>query len=504
MSRPASPPPVPPAADDPALAAARPMLAALPEAALVARDRWDGGGVEIVFANERFAALTGFTTAELAGRSTRELHGPRTDLLAPRSANRRGGLAGECWLHRKDGSSFYATWRFAPLAPGLLVGVYRDATDVRRLQEAMLHSQKLDTVGQLAGGAAHDFNNLLSIVNGYCEILGRKLAAAPADTQRDLQEIRRAGHKAAAIARQILEFSRRQETEARAVNPNTLIREIGDILRRSVGEAVKLELRLSSDLGNTRIDPTQFQQVLLNLCFNARDAMPAGGKLTLRTFNRIVPDSTPGLSPGPHVGIEVADTGTGMDEATLARMFEPFFTTKAHGTGFGLPMVRVVINEAGGAISVRSQPGTGTTFEILLPETAEPEQVFSPATPAQPRSGGSEEVWVIEPDDVIRKMIGGILAVDGYRVSEFSSTAAAQRPRRAAPQLLILDCAMANAARVTRALAKANPRLRVLSVSVEPPAATLAELTPRFFAHLPKPFALSTLLRAVRKLLDVR
>ncbi len=497
-------PAVPPPAPEPAaLAAAQGTLAALPEAAVITRDQWDGGGVEIVFANERFAALTGYGAAALAGRNTRALHGPKTDLLGSRASRNGGPLAGESWLHRHDGSSFYAAWRFAPLAPGLLVGVYHDITEARRLQEAMIHSQKLDTVGQLAGGVAHDFNNLLSIINGYCEILGRKLAAAPADTQRDLQEIQRAGHKAAGIARQILEFSRRQETEARAVNPNTLIREIGNILRRVVGEAVKLELRLASDLGNTRIDPTQFQQVLLNLCFNARDAMPGGGKLTIRTFNRAAPSST---APGACVGLEITDTGTGMDDATLARVFEPFYTTKAHGTGLGLPMVRSIIAEAGGTIAVRSRPGAGTTFEILLPETAEQEQVFSPATPFAPRAGGSELVWVVEPDDVVRKMISGILAVDGYRVQEHAAVPAVPRSLAAAdaPQLLVIDCAKADAAKLTRALLRANPRLKVLSASVEPPAAVFTDLPPRALSHLPKPFALSTLLRAVRGLLDVR
>ena len=504
MSRPVPPSPASAAAEPAAVAAARVTLVALPEAALITRDKWDGGGVEIVFAYARFADLTGFATDELAGRNTRELHGPKTDLLAPRAARGNGRLAGESWLHRKNGSSFYATWRFAPLAPGWLIAVYQDASEARRLQQAMIHSQKLDTVGQLAGGVAHDFNNLLSIINGYCEILGRKLAGAT-EAQRDLQEIQRAGHKAAGIARQILEFSRRQETEARAVNPNTLIREIGDMLRRVVGEAVKLELRLSSDLGNTRVDPTQFQQVLLNLCFNARDAMPSGGKLTVRTFNRTLASAAHGLDAGAYVGLEVTDTGQGMDEATLARVFEPFFTTKPHGTGLGLPLVRGIVAEAGGTINVRSKPGTGTTFEMLLPETAEQEQVFSTATPFAPR-GGSEAVWVVEPDEVMRKLISGILAVDGYRVHEHASTAAAIKSAggRDVPQLLVVDSAKADVAKLVRALAKANPHLKVLSVSLEPPAAALASLPQRSFGHLPKPFALSTLLRAVRGLLDGR
>ncbi len=488
----------------PALEAARAALAALPTAAVLTRAKWEGGGVEIVFANERFAALTGYPAATLAGQNTRVLHGPKTDLLAARAGSGApwDPNRGENWLHRQDGAPFYASWEFRPLLAGYLVGVYHDESELRRFQEAMIHSQKLDTVGQLAGGVAHDFNNLLSIINGYCEILGGKLAGQPA-AQKDLQEIHRAGLKAAGIARQILEFSRRQETEARVVNPNTLVREIADILRRVMGDAVKVELRLASDLGNTRIDPTQFQQVLLNLCFNARDAMPQGGKLTVRTFNHELATATDRLGAGGYVGIEVKDTGTGMSDETRARMFEPFFTTKPHGTGLGLSMALTVVRGVGGEISVRSKPGAGTSFELLLPETAEPEQVFSTALPSLPASRGTETLWLVETDDVLRKMVSGILAVDGYRVTEFASLAPAlTAAAKNAPDLVLLDCSAADAPKLVRTLAVRQPRLKVLALSGESPATAGADLPPRALGHLPKPFALSTLLRAVRGLLD--
>src|SRR6185369_13896835 len=229
------------------------------------------GGATIGQANAEFCALTGYTAAELKGKNTRLLHGPRTDVAALRQpsarAVREGG--GEAWLYRKDGAEFFARWKYRALAgaAGPLVLVYHDCTELWRQREALLQSQKLDTVGLLAGGVAHDFNNLLSIINGYCEILGAKLAAVPA-AQKDLQEIHRAGLKASALARQILEFSRRQETEVKVVNFNTLIREIAEIVRRVAGEEITVELRLASDLGNTRIDPAHFQRVLLNLCFN--------------------------------------------------------------------------------------------------------------------------------------------------------------------------------------------------------------------------------------------
>jgi PAS domain S-box-containing protein len=483
------------------------LLESLPEAALITRDHWEGVGVEILASNAKFSALTGYARDALIGRNTRLLHGPKTEVVTPRAG---GGAtsrlhSGEGWLHRQDGSAFYASWDFSPLEPGLLVAVFRDLSEVRRLQEAMFHSQKLDTVGQLTGGVAHDFNNLLSIINGYCEIMQAKLAEAPA-AKKDLEEIHRAGQKAARLARQILEFSRRQETEARVVNPNTLIREIADILRRVVGEAVKVELRLASDLGNTRIDPTQFQQVLLNLCFNARDAMPRGGQLTVRTRNHEQTEAADGLRAGSYVMVQVTDTGLGMDEATLARIWEPFFTTKPHGTGLGLPMAFAVVKSCDGRIAVRSKPGAGTTFEVLLPETAEPEQVFSTVISPLPGAKGSETLWLVEEDEVLRKMVSGILAVDGYRVNEFATVAAALKSaaRATTPQLLLIDAGVTDAATLVQTLRARDPRLKLLAVSVDSPAPALRDFPARAFAHLPKPFALSALLRSVRGLLDAR
>lgn len=502
MSPPRPPPDASAAAVSSVPEAVRSVVAVLPEAAVITGSQWSGGGAEILFANEAFCLLTGYAAGELVGQNTRLLHGPKTSISALGGKTGAPALTGEDWAHRKDGSAFFASWAFRPLGADHLVGVYRDLSGLRRYQEAMIHSQKLDTVGQLAGGVAHDFNNLLSIINGYCEILGAKLVTHP-QAQKDLQEIHRAGLKAAGIARQILEFSRRQETEARVVNPNTLIREIADILRRVMGEGVKVELRLSSDLGNTRVDPTQFQQIMLNLCFNARDAMPKGGKLTVRTFNHEI--AKPGSLPaGSYVGVEVKDSGEGMDDETRRRVFEPFFTTKPHGTGLGLAMARSIVASTGGEIAVRSKPGVGTTFEILLPETPEPEQSFSTALPALSPGRGSETVWLIEPDEVLRKMVSGILTVDGYRVVGQGSVAdaLAAGPKTLSPDVVLLDCSSNGAGQLVEQLIGRNPRLKVLALSVESPTAAAAHLPARALAHLPKPFSLSTLLRSLRGLLD--
>ncbi|WP_415909444.1 ATP-binding protein [Oleiharenicola sp. Vm1] len=204
--------------------------------------------------------------------------------------------------------------------------------------------------------------------------------------------------------------------------------------------------------------------------------------------------------------IQVTDTGTGMDAATLSRVWEPFFTTKAHGTGLGLPMAFAVVRSCDGHMTVRSTPGAGSTFEIFLPETAEQEQVYSTVIPSLPGARGSETLWIVEDDEVLRKMVSGILAVDGYRVQEFArvADALARAGKGTAPHLLLLDASETDAVKLGRALRERNPQLKLLAVSIDSPASALRDFPPRSFAHLPKPFALSTLLRSVRGLLDTR
>ena len=489
------------------------VLATLPTPLVLTDSRWEKGGAKIIYANPAFCQLTGYSVKQLVGQNTRILHGSKTDLLPLR---RRDGapapeLAGEGWLCRQDGSPFFAEWSFTPWTTGpasRLVGVYLNQSKLKSLREALLQSQKLDTIGLLAGGVAHDFNNLLSVINGYCEIMSLKLAAAPA-AQKDLQESHRAGLKASAIARQILEFSRRQETEIKVVNFNTLIREIAEILRRIAGEEITLELRLASDLGNTRIDPTQFQQVLLNFCFNARDAMAGGGKLTIRTRNHEVRTNADRraaeMPPGRYTVMSVTDTGHGMTPEVVGNIFAPYFTTKDHGTGLGLATVIGIIRQSDGHIAVHSAPGEGATFEIYLPETPEPEQSALTKLGALPTARGSEKIMLIEADEVLRKMIVGILATDGYTVVDAATPKAAHAllgPDQPPPQLILLPATGKSGLALVRHLHNANPRLRLVSTAAEPPAGVLPGFPHKSIFHLPKPFALSSLMRSVRSLLD--
>lgn len=483
------------------------VIAALSAPAVIAQNRWEKGGAKIIYANPGFCRLTGYRAEELAGQNTRLLHGPKTDLTQVMLGRREG----EGWLSCKDGGPFYAEWNFRSLPGGAaapIVGLYHDQTKLKSLREALLQSQKLDTVGILAGGLAHDFNNLLSIINGYCEIMSAKLTAAPA-AQDDLQEIHRAGIKASTIARQILEFSRRQETEIKVINFNTLIREIAEILRRIAGEEIAVELRLASALGNTRIDPTQFQQVLLNLCFNARDAMTAGGKLLIRTSNYRVRGEADrraaGMPTGLYTVVSITDTGQGMAPEVLQNIFTPFYTTKDHGTGLGLSSILGIIRQCDGHIAVQSTPGGGTTFELYLPETSEPEQTSVTKLGTLPTVHGTERLLIVERDEVLRKMIAGILAADGYQVVAAATANEAQTlfgPERLPPQLVLLSCGSKSGAALVRKLFATNNRIRLVNTSTELAVALLTGFPPKHVIHLPKPFALSTLLRGIRTLLD--
>lgn len=369
----------------------------------------------------------------------------------------------------------------------------------RAVLAALLHAQKLGTVGLLASGVAHDFNNLLSIINGYCEIMDPKVVHVPA-AHKDLQEIHRAGLKAAAIARQILEFSRRQETEAGIVNFNTLIREITEIIRRVCGKAIEVELRLASDLGNARINPGFFQQVLLNLCFNARDAMPSGGRLTLRTYHhQFTARRSGGPPPGSYAALEVIDTGVGFKPGLGEKLFEPFYTTKPNGTGLGLSTVRSLVREARGHITAQSTPGKGATFTVLLPETVESVDAGITTLGVLPVVRGTESILVIEQDTGLRKMIGGILTLDGYTAIEAATGDEAGQPG-AGPQLVITDTGAGLGAAFLQRLYQANPQLRIICTAAAKPE--WKNIPAHHTAHLPKPFALSALLTRVRALFD--
>ena len=497
----------------------------LGDGAMIAASRWNRGGLDILFANEALGAMTGHSSAGLIGLNSRLFNGPKSDSTRLqrwlRTARRGQVHHGEGYLYRKDGTMFYAAWSYSALGdaagrPVRLVAVYRDMTEMRRLQDILVHSQRLDAVGQLAGGVAHDFNNLLSVINGYCEILSGRLTADDA-ARRDLEEIHKAGQKAAGLTRQLLAFSRRQEMDPKVINLNQMIRELGELLRRLVGPAGTLELDLAVDLGNIRADPALTQQVILNLVINARDALPAaGGTVTVRTAGTIVPPhlrshSASEIQPGRYAMLAVQDTGEGMDAETQRRLFEPFFTTKepGKGTGLGLSTVYGIVKQSGGYITVQSDLKAGSTFAVYLPEVSEPADAREASLLPLPDTRGRETILLLEQDDLVGKMVAGILTAEGYEVlaANRPADALAMAKRHGRPiDLLIADLTdpQGQGLELARELQALKPGFRILCTSNLEEARPVAWLPAAHQAHIMKPFALHQVLRLTRELLDTK
>lgn len=496
-------------------------LRAQSEGVFIAERRSTKCGLKILFANESFCTMTGHTAKALVGRAHGFLHLERVDVERLRRwlPKARAGepLVGEGFLLRADGSTVGAAWSFDPLcnARGRMthvVATYRDQTEKRRLQEALVHAQRLDAVGRLAGGLAHDFNNLLSVINGYCEMLAARLTENP-PAMREVAEIHQAGHKAVALTQQLLAFSRRKPLNSDIINLNTLVRENAEILERLIGEAGQLKLELAPDLANVRTDAAQFQQVLLNLVLNARDALRDRGRIVITTENREISPGrnrrTTDQRPGNYVMLSVTDNGTGIDAETRKHLFEPFFTTKPEGkgTGLGLSLVYGVVQQSEGTITVKSALLVGSTFEILLPAVAD--EIAPAAAPARvaplPLTRGSEIVLLIEEDEVVRKMVAGMLTADGYHVTAASHPGAALEDLRALrrPVQLLIANLGGDGEKFARRLHAMNPALRIVCTgNWECQHTTEAWLSRERLECLGKPYALSELLKAARRLLD--
>lgn len=428
------------------------------------------------------------------------------------------------WIH---GRSITTAWREG--RPARMAGYCHDVTEQRlaeeernRLESQLRQTQRLESLGQLAGGVAHDFNNLLAVILNYTGFVDEELAgfaSASGDpgllaVRADVEQIGRAARRAAELTRQLLSFSRREVMRPRVLDLNQVVGDVEQFLRRTLGEHVVLHTALVPDVWRVSADPGQLEQVLVNLAVNARDAMPSGGRLIIETANvhvdAVAAARFRGLHPGRHVRLRVSDTGHGMTKEVLERAFEPFFTTrpKGEGTGLGLSTVFGIIVQAGGAAHIASEPGSGTTFTAFLPTTDAAVGIVEPDSPAaRPARAGGETVLVVENEDAILEVTRRMLARNGYRVFTAASGAEAielARRHGAAIRLLVTDVIMPQMLgnEVAAAIAEIIPRIAVLYMSgyAQPLLAAQGRLEPGVVL-IEKPFSEDELLVKVEELI---
>ncbi|MDX1675462.1 MAG: PAS domain S-box protein, partial [Longimicrobiales bacterium] len=393
---------------------------------------------EIRRVNVEFTRLFGYSAEEALGARLTDLIAPedrREESLALHERARSGRVVRtETVRRRKDGTkvevSLLARTLEIPGEPPQLYGVYRDITDrketertLKAREEELRHTQKLEAVGKLAGGVAHDFNNLLTVINGHARFALERDELTP-ELAEDLAEIEKAGIRAAALTQQLLAYSRRQVLHPQILDPNAVIMDLQGMLRRLIGEHIRIETRLADRELRIKVDRGQLEQVIINLVVNARDAMPEGGTLKLETQPVDLPPSDDRverweLRPGEYVRIRVADTGIGMDPEVLDRAFDPFFTTKepGKGTGLGLATVFGIVKQSGGHVRARSIKRAGTTVEVILPRASGEHARDAADVEHRPRPvGAGGTVLVVEDEPAVRKLAVRVLERDGYHV----------------------------------------------------------------------------------------
>ena len=381
------------------------------------------------------------------------------------------------------------------------------------LGKQLVQAQKMEAIGRLAGGVAHDFNNLLTIITGYSD-LSLEQVESGSPIRGHIEEVKKAADRAAALTRQLLAFGRRQVLSPQVLNLNKIVASTDKMLRRLIGEDIDLVTKLDPDLSQTKVDPGQVEQVIMNLVVNSRDAMPEGGKLTIETANAELDANYVRrhamAAPGRFVMLAVSDTGCGMDAETQSHIFEPFFTTKemGKGTGLGLATVYGIVKQIGGEIWVYSEPGRGTTFKIYFPQVEEAERAVQPPKVASASQQGSETILVVEDEEAVRSLVQRVLESNGYAVLTASNAEEAaqmcDRQERTI-NLLLTDVVMPGMSgrKLARHLGFSRQGMKVLYMSGYSDNAIVHQgvLDPGT-AFLQKPFTPDSILRKVREVLD--
>lgn len=494
------------------------LLDSTPSAVVIA----DGQG-RITLVNRQTEKLFGYVRAELIGRLVEELLPERLREMYrerlkgyfadPKAGQIEPGL--ELYGLHKDGREMQIEIHLSPLTVAgetLAMAAFDDVADRKRLDTQARYSQKMEAIGHLAGGLAHDFNNTLTVIKGYAEL---QLNLLPRDSpqREDFEEVLKAGKHASVLVTQLLSLARRQVLLPQVINPHEFILEVVKTFRHLIRQNIELVAFPGLKPGAIRVDPTYFEQVLLNLVLNASDAMPNGGKLVIETQNVQLGEDYVSrhteLSPGNYVVISVRDTGMGMSEEVKKHLFEPFFTTKEKGNGLGLATCHAIIKESGGVIEVESEFGSGTTIKIYMPCVEEKAPVLLKREENEPLPKGTETVLIVEDEESIRKFSARVLRQQGYRVLEAAdggeALLLARKHMGEGIHLLLTDLVMPRMGgmEVASRIKSMVPPIRVMIVSgyIEDTAIGY-QLLKIGYAFLPKPFSISELALKVRETLN--
>jgi len=480
---------------------------------------------EIQYVNPAFERMTGYQRDEVLGRNPRLLASGKDDAEVYRAmwTSLKAGRAWRGQFHnrRSDGSLYTQDTSISAVTDdsGTIVSYValgRDVTVEVGREADLRQAQQMETVGRLAGGIAHDFNNLLSVIIAYSDVAMAEMRESD-PLYEDIRNIREAGDRAASLTRELLAFSRKQMLQPVVLDLNTIVEGMLPQLQRLIGERIELKTVLALDLGRVKVDPAQIEQVVMNLAANARDAMPAGGRLTIGTANAELDETYTSqhvaVKPGQYVMLSVSDTGVGMTEETRNRIFEPFFTTKAAGRSNGLGMATVygIVKQSGGSIWVYSEPGKGTAFKIYLPLQGAPSPQAAPSRvliDGSGKAGAGETVLLVEDEEPVRRIAERILNGDGYRVLAAADGEEAMDIANQAPgkiNLLLTDVMMPNMSGSALAVkvSERNPGLRVLFMSGYTDDVIVQHgLLKADTQFIGKPFNSAALRRKVREVLD--
>lgn len=477
----------------------------------------------IVFCNDATERLFGYTNKEVIGQNisllipdhyflTHELNLAR---LFTAEKSLHIGRTMEVSALTKNGTKFpvevsLATWNSSDGA--FATAIIRDITERRRLENQLRQSQKMEAIGHITGGIAHDFNNMLNVTLGYSQLIMETVENNSLQYHHT-QQIQKAGQSAADLVQQLLAFTRQRIIEPRLINVNDIVISIEKMMQRIIGEDIEITLSLASDISPVTVDPVQIEQVIMNICINARDAMPMGGKLIIETSNTAIDETYshahPWVKPGQYVMLSITDTGIGMDEATQARIFEPFFTTKelGRGTGLGLAVVYGIVKQHNGFIHVYSQRGYGTIFKIYIPPSYGTPKEFTKTKEVEIR-GGKETILLVEDNDMLRELAETMLKNLGYTVLTAKNGSEAIQiftEKNNGIHLAILDvvmpvCGGREAFERMRAI---KPDLKTLFVTGYSTATPYTEFIPKERLQLlQKPFSYKNLAIKVREILD--